>query len=166
MIDQLPRKADNPISGDESFLIRLLRTIAQDFKGSEGGWISATRCEYILEHGHFWTRQRRPRDYAGIRLISCYEHNQHWAYDGFGRAYVEGYAIPAGKKVVHPHAWLVDLDGKVIDCNWGRIGNAYFGVRFDPEEFSKIYLQRITGQRPAGEIIDADFLRKRGLISG
>lgn len=89
--------------------------------------------EFVLTHGRRFTPQ--PTLPAGIKcgkLRQCFKNAANIAIERDDLIYCEGYA--AGIIPVM-HAWLVDVDGNVIDPTWCRkvgkvdfMGVEYFGI--------------------------------------
>lgn len=98
------------------------------------GWRST--MEFVLTHGRYWEPRALPADIKPMRVRHCFRNATELAL-GFHRnefIYCEGYAagiIPTA------HAWLVDLEGNVIDPTWCQggsdligLGKEYFGIAF------------------------------------
>lgn len=57
-----------------------------------------------------------------------------------GQTYCEGYAAPKGTGFPLEHAWILDVDGRVIDPTW-ETGTDYFGVPFNEMFLTTVMLK-------------------------
>jgi hypothetical protein len=111
-----------------------LRTIASLEAGSRAF------AAFILEHGNEWEPQHFPKMYPAGIPRGCFGNSQDILFSEDGRdgglIYVEGYACSGSLSFAFPthHAWLVDVDGKVIDATWeDPETSTYFGVPFSSD---------------------------------
>ncbi|MBB3979573.1 hypothetical protein GGQ64_004817 [Rhizobium azooxidifex] len=113
----------------------------------------------VLKHGRAfkpsvdrtpWLKRGKPRD--------CFNNATAYAAVRDDVLYAEGYAV--GPELVMPvqHAWLVDLNGRVIDPTWIDVDNhAYFGIAFD-RRFLVEQLAENGGQ--AGILVNLHLIRR------
>ncbi len=87
--------------------------------------------DFLLQHGRFWTGAARPVTVDKKPYKQCYKNSQEMLlFADHLLTYCEGYAI--GKVGVPTlHAWLVQIDGAVLDVTWDEPENAtYYGIPF------------------------------------
>lgn len=86
--------------------------------------------EYVLRHGKFMgSRSRRSDEFPKDKMKECFA-NAYRRMMHKQLHYCEGFAMGV---IPVMHAWLVDMQGNVIDTTWDD-GKEYFGVEF-PTEF-------------------------------
>ena len=98
-------------------------------------------AKFILEHGYFYD-EMSPLHASFKRgaLGDCYMNAGRAAWDNPDLRYVEGYAVPGTVAFPMMHAWLIDLDGRVIDPTWAN-GAAYFGVVIPSDAYSECLMR-------------------------
>jgi len=97
-----------------------------------------------------WLKHGKPRE--------CFNNATAFAAVRDDVFYAEGYAV--GPELVMPvhHAWLVNLNGRVIDPTWIDIGDhAYFGIAFDR---SFIVKQLAVNGGQAGILVNLHLIRR------
>jgi hypothetical protein len=98
-------------------------------------------CSFVLSHGREWTpapfQERNPIKRGTPK--QCFANSQAILVKLLRKGieedytYVEGYATSGDLTIKLPvlHAWLVDLEGRVIDATWNKPEDSvYFGVPF------------------------------------
>jgi hypothetical protein len=100
------------------------------------GFVYAGMCDFLQQHGRFWTPQDRPRGFRQMTAKYCFDNAYRTLTDARHKRrdlrYVEGIALSQFFPV--HHAWIVDELGRVIDQTWDTPGTSYFGVVFRQAE--------------------------------
>lgn len=98
----------------------------------------------LLRYG----REFKPVDSAPDWLVlgagkACYDNAARLALSRDDVHYAEGFAIDlAGLPIPIEHAWLVDLDGRVIDPTWQDSHNhCYLGISFAREFVCRMFIE-------------------------
>ena len=98
---------------------------------AQNGFEFSCQEQFVLEHGREWTAAKLPGRFSRMTPRECFMNATNLVLEDPSLTYVEGFA--AGVIPVH-HAWVVDLDGSVIDPTWKDPENStYFGVPFERE---------------------------------
>ena len=108
------------------------------------GWVYRGVDHFVLTHGREWGPRIAVPDGAPSTDKECFNNAASMVLDGRykGLTYVEGYAT--AMLPLH-HAWVVDVDGQVIDPTWDDHPDAeYFGVAFDVEYVRREVLRTET----------------------
>ncbi|GBG14820.1 pilus assembly protein PilM [Novimethylophilus kurashikiensis] len=101
----------------------VLESYIQQFAKLTGGYY-----EFISTYGRAWTPKPNPDWLKLGRAKMCYENAGRIALQREDLIYVEGVAL---RLIPVPHAWLVTLDGDVIDPTWQSPETCqYFGLAF------------------------------------
>lgn len=96
-----------------------------------------------------WLKIGQPRD--------CFNNATRYAAVRDDVYYAEGYALEPDLPIPVHHAWLVDVNGNVIDPTWKDTTNhVYFGIPFK-REFLRDLLDRNGGQ--AGILVNLHLIR-------
>ena len=102
-------------------------------QASEQIWRTRTKfaCvnSMVLQHGYFFQVGVRPKEMRLGVLRQCYRNAALLALDCPDLIYTEGLAATEDM-VPLEHAWVIDLDGKVIETTWRRPGVVYAGIPF------------------------------------
>lgn len=55
-----------------------------------------------------------------------------------GAIYVEGWAVPAGQRIVAEHGWLRLADGSILDLAWDHPARYFAGVEYSRKELARL----------------------------
>lgn len=93
--------------------------------------------EFLHKHGQCMAVSPDNAAFEGRGPMGgCYRNSSRTAFIE-GLVYCEGFAVPAGLGIPLEHAWVCDLQGRVIDPTWPD-GSDYFGVPFTEDFHSEI----------------------------
>lgn len=132
-----------PVEGIVGYLQAIVTMKEKFCNHAPEGYYYKSMEAFILAQGKHYTPKPLPK---GIRIgqkKDCFKNAFNLANDNPGYTYVEGYA--SSKTVCMPleHAWVVDLDGNVIDNTW-EDGDEYFGVPFKTDYVRRTILDKKT----------------------
>jgi len=99
-------------------------------------WLQADIPEraFARAFGRFWEPRALPPEVRRRQRGACYRNALVLTTKRSSSRYVEGFAVSRTcPYIVIDHAWVVDLDGAVIDPTWAdpktrEVGLLYFGV--------------------------------------
>lgn len=88
----------------------------------------------LLAHGRVFEGAACPADLSGKPAKQCFKNSLLLMLASPELIYCEGYGMPAEIDFPIHHAWLLDIDGNVVDPTWQNPeGALYVGLPFDPE---------------------------------
>jgi hypothetical protein len=115
-------------------------------------------CGAISRYGQAFSPRTSPTRWlrlGGAR--DCFNNATRYAAVRDDVVYAEGYALEPDLPIPVHHAWLIDVDGQVIDPTWKETADhVYFGIPFK-QQFLRDLLERNGGR--AGILVNLHLLR-------
>lgn len=140
------------LTGLDHTLVTLVAAMARGVeRRGDGSRRYACTHSFVLEHGRLWRYDQHDRLQTFGEARQCYMNAAKLAIHGDWLTYCEGFAMVEGLSLPFPHAWVVGLDGEVVDTTWRNPGaRAYLGVPFRTDYL----LRAVVARETWGPLID------------
>ncbi len=121
--------------------------------------------ELVMDCGSLMKAKPLPKNIKHGSPKQCYWNCQKLVFKRKNLTYVEGYAIAPEVTIPVAHAWLLNLEGDVIDPTWNPPGTVYLGVPFSTSWVKSFMKSRnqITNTQNLS-IFEGNYIEKYSLL--